>query len=102
MKSKYPELALYGGKIKCARTDNAFFPTPEVCDGTVSLSHNTFRAFGFHKSRSPSSLYGPALQGSQLNTLIITSKSALITMMNLALIVMMNALLISMINAVLI
>ena len=33
------------------------------------ISHNSFRAIGFHKSRSPSSPYGPALQGSQLITL---------------------------------
>ena len=39
MKSIYPELALYGGKIECARTDNAFFPLSEVCDGTVSLAN---------------------------------------------------------------
>ena len=30
------------------------------------ISHNFFRANGFHKSRSP---YGPAPQGSQLITL---------------------------------
>ena len=33
------------------------------------ISHNSFRAIGFHKSRSPSSPYGPALQGSHLITL---------------------------------
>ena len=33
------------------------------------ISHNSFRAIGFHKSRSPSSPYGPAPQGSQLLTL---------------------------------
>ena len=33
------------------------------------ISHNFFRAIGFHKSRSPSSPYGPAPQGSQLITL---------------------------------
>ena len=37
MKNIYPELALYGGKIECARTDKAFFPISEVCDGTVSF-----------------------------------------------------------------
>ena len=26
------------------------------------ISHNSFRAIGFHKSKSPSSPYGPALQ----------------------------------------
>ena len=43
MKSIYPKLALYGGEIECARTDNAFFPLSEVCDGTVSLNTNTVR-----------------------------------------------------------
>ena len=33
------------------------------------MSHNSFRAIGFHESRSPSSPYGPAPQGSQLITL---------------------------------
>ena len=33
------------------------------------ISHNSFRAIGLHKSRSPSSPYGPAPQGSQLITL---------------------------------
>ena len=33
------------------------------------ISHNFFRANGFHKSRSPSSPYGPAPQGSQLITM---------------------------------
>ena len=37
MKSIYPELALYGDQIECARTDNAFFSMSEVCDGMVSL-----------------------------------------------------------------
>ena len=39
MESIYTELALYGSKIECARTDNAFFPLSEVCDGTVSLAN---------------------------------------------------------------
>ena len=30
------------------------------------ISHNSFRVIGFHKSRSPSSPYGPAPKGSQL------------------------------------
>ena len=34
------------------------------------ISYNSFRAIGFHKRRSPSSPYGPALQGSQLITLV--------------------------------
>ena len=36
------------------------------------FSHNSFRAIGFNKSRSPSSPYGPASQGSQLITLVCT------------------------------
>ena len=35
------------------------------------ISNNSFRAIGFHKSRSPSSPYGPAPQGSQLITLVL-------------------------------
>ena len=38
METKYPDLALYGGKTLCARTDNGFSPISEVCDGTVSLN----------------------------------------------------------------
>ena len=38
MESIYAELALYGSKKECARTDNVFFPISEVCNGTVSLS----------------------------------------------------------------
>ena len=34
----YIELALYGGKIECARTDNVFSPISEVCYDTVSLN----------------------------------------------------------------
>ena len=37
MESIYTELALYGSKNECAKTDNVFFPISEVCDGTVSL-----------------------------------------------------------------
>ena len=37
------------------------------------ISHNSFRAIGFHKSRSPSSPYGPAPQGCQLITLVLQS-----------------------------
>ena len=47
MKSIYPELALYGGQIDCARTDNAFFPISEVCDGTVSLIHKGVFSSGY-------------------------------------------------------
>ena len=46
MKSIYPELAFYGGKIECARTDNAFIPSSEVCDGTVSLMKNRWAGDG--------------------------------------------------------
>ena len=38
MESIYTELALYGSKNECARTDNVFSPISEVRDGTVSLS----------------------------------------------------------------
>ena len=38
MESIYTELALYGSKNECARTDNVFSPISEVCDDTVSLS----------------------------------------------------------------
>ena len=34
------------------------------------INHNSFRAIGLHKSRSPLSPYGPAPQGSQLITLL--------------------------------
>ena len=37
MESIYTELALYGSKNECARTDTVFLLIPEVCDGTVSL-----------------------------------------------------------------
>ena len=37
MESIYTELALYGSKKECARTDNVFLPISEVCDGTVFL-----------------------------------------------------------------
>ena len=39
MESIYTELALYGSKNECARTDNVFSPISEVCDGTVSLDN---------------------------------------------------------------
>ena len=38
MESIYTELALYGSKDECARTDHVYFPISEVCDGTVSLT----------------------------------------------------------------
>ena len=37
MESIYTEIALYGSKSECARTDTVFLPISEVCDGTVSL-----------------------------------------------------------------
>ena len=37
MQSIFTELALYGSKNECARTDNVFYPISEVCDGMVSL-----------------------------------------------------------------
>ena len=37
MEGMYTELALYGSKNECARTDNVFFPISEVFNGTVSL-----------------------------------------------------------------
>ena len=37
MESIYTELAFYGSKNECAKTDNVFFPISEVCDGKVSL-----------------------------------------------------------------
>ena len=37
MESIYTELALYGSKNECAKTDNVFSPISEVCDWTVSL-----------------------------------------------------------------
>ena len=38
MESTYTELALYGSKNECARTDTVFLPISEVCDSTVSLN----------------------------------------------------------------
>ena len=37
MESIYNEIALYGSKNECGRTDTVFLPISEVCDGTVSL-----------------------------------------------------------------
>jgi hypothetical protein len=39
MESIFIELALYGSKNECAKTDNVFSPISEVCDGTVSLGY---------------------------------------------------------------
>ena len=37
MESIYTELALYGSRNECARTDTVLLPISEVFDGTVSL-----------------------------------------------------------------
>ena len=37
MESIYTDLALYGSKNYCARTDTVFYPISKVCSGTVSL-----------------------------------------------------------------
>ena len=38
MESIYTELALYGSKNECARTDTIFLLISEVCNGKVSLA----------------------------------------------------------------
>ena len=52
MQSIYIELALYGRKLECARTDNVFSPISEVCDGTRSLIianlHNSITIWKLH------------------------------------------------------
>ena len=45
MESIYTELALYGSKPECAKTDNVFFTISEVCNGTVSLVKLLFLPF---------------------------------------------------------
>ena len=42
MEGIYTELALYGSKNKCARTDTVFLPTSEVCNATISLVLSQF------------------------------------------------------------
>ena len=37
MESICTDLALYGSKNECSRTDTVFLPISEVCNGTVSL-----------------------------------------------------------------
>ena len=37
MESIHTNLALYGSKDVCARTDTVFLPISEACNGTVSL-----------------------------------------------------------------
>ena len=44
-----------------------------VMEHLAIISHYSFRSIGFHKSRSPSSPYGPAPQGSQLITMYVTT-----------------------------
>ena len=38
MKIIYTEIALYGNKNECFRTDTVILTISEVCDGTVSLA----------------------------------------------------------------
>ena len=38
MESIYTELALYGSKNECARTNTVFLLISQVCEGTVSLN----------------------------------------------------------------
>ena len=45
MESIFTELALFGSKNECARTDNVFSSIAEVCDGTVSLRYKTLSIF---------------------------------------------------------
>ena len=40
-KGIYPELALYGSKNECARTDTVFFPISQVCTRGVTLNEDT-------------------------------------------------------------
>ena len=47
MESIRTELALYGSKNECARTETVFLPISEVCDGTVSLGKTKMIAFSF-------------------------------------------------------
>ena len=37
MENIFTELAFYGSKNECARTETVFLPISEVCDGMVSL-----------------------------------------------------------------
>ena len=51
MESINTELALYGSKNECARTDTVFLPISEVCNGTVSLTEVILRGlarYGHH------------------------------------------------------
>ena len=51
MESIYTKLALYWSKKECAKTDNVFSPISEVCNVTVSLLMEIFKAtkFFFYK-----------------------------------------------------
>ena len=52
MESIFTELAVYGSKNECARTDNVFSPIAEVCDGTVSLRYkNSFLTLSIYFNR---------------------------------------------------
>ena len=42
MESIYTELALYGSRNECARTNTVFLPISEVCDGKISLDKLTY------------------------------------------------------------
>ena len=42
MESIYTELALYGSKKQCAKTDTVFLPISEVCNCTVSLINKQY------------------------------------------------------------
>ena len=42
MEGIYTKLSLYGSINDCARTDNAFLPISEVCNGTIFLLTNFF------------------------------------------------------------
>ena len=57
MESIYTELALYGIKKECARTDTVFLPISEVCDGTVSLTKTIAGQTQTHGDESKSVLW---------------------------------------------
>ena len=61
MESVYKELALYGSKNLCARTDTVFLPISEVCDGTVYLGFNIslcFFSFNEGISKTSNNIFG--------------------------------------------
>ena len=51
MESIYTELALYGMKNECARTDTVFLPISEVCNGTGSVTE--WKGSGLHNRIFP-------------------------------------------------